>query len=83
MAVKRICECIIRNEQSILPVSSMMHGIYGIEDVVISMPAIVGKDGVEDIIPISLDEEEQQKLVKSAGILKELNEMIRREHQVG
>ena len=29
MAVKRICECIIRNEQSILPVSSMMHGIYG------------------------------------------------------
>ena len=38
MALKRICECIIRNEQSILPVSSMMHGIYGMKDIVISMP---------------------------------------------
>lgn len=82
MAVKRICECIVRNEQSILPVSSMMHGLYGMEDVVISMPAIVGKDGVEDVIPISLDEEEQKLLKKSADILKEINDMIHRDHMV-
>lgn len=82
MAVKRICECIVRNEQSILPVSSMMHGLYGMEDVVISMPAIVGKDGVEDVIPISLDEEEQKLLKKSADILKEINDMIHREHMI-
>ena len=75
MAVKRICECIIRNEQSILPVSSMMHGIYGMEDVVISMPAVVGKDGVEDVIPISLDEEEQEQLKRSASILMDVNRM--------
>ena len=82
MAVKRICECIIRNEQSILPVSSMMHGIYGMEDVVISMPAIVGKDGVEAVVPIELDEEEQEQLKKSAMLLKELNTMIKTEHGV-
>ena len=82
MAVKRICECIIRNEQSILPVSSMMHGIYGMEDVVISMPAIVGKDGVEAVVPIELDEEEQEQLKKSATLLKELNTMIKIEHGV-
>ena len=82
MAVKRICECIIRNEQSILPVSSMMHGIYGMEDVVISMPAIVGKDGVEAVVPIELDEEEQEQLKKSATLLKELNTMIKTEHGV-
>ena len=76
MAVKRICECIIRNEQSILPVSSMMHGIYGMEDVVISMPAIVGKDGVEAVVP------EQEQLKKSATLLKELNTMIKTEHGV-
>lgn len=82
MAVKRICECIIRNEQSVLPVSSMMHGIYGLEDVVLSMPAIVGKDGVEDVIPISLDEEEQELLKKSAAVLREINDMIHKEHMV-
>lgn len=82
MAVKRICECIIRDEKSILPVSSMMHGMYGMEDIVISMPAIVGKDGVEDVIPISLDGEEQAQLKKSAGVLREMNEMIHREHGI-
>ncbi len=82
MAVKRICECIIRNEQSILPVSSMMHGIYGMEDVVISMPAVVGKDGVEDVIPISLDEEEQEQLKKSASILMDINRMLKEQHGV-
>lgn len=82
MAVKRICECIIRDEKSILPVSSMMHGMYGMEDVVISMPAIVGKDGVEDVIPISLDEEEQEQLKKSAEVLRKMNEMIQKEHGI-
>lgn len=82
MAVKRICECIIRDEKSILPISSMMRGMYGMEDIVISMPAIVGKDGVEDVIPISLDEEEQAQLKKSAGVLREMNEMIQKEHGI-
>lgn len=75
MAVRRICEVIIRDEKSILPVSSMMHGEYGIEDVVLSMPVIVGKHGVEARVPISLDAEEEKKLKTSAealkGILKE------------
>lgn len=83
MAVKRICECIIRNEQSILPVSSMMHGIYGMKDIVISMPAIVGKDGVENVIPISLDEEEKMQLKRSADILTGMKEMIKKEHGIG
>lgn len=72
MAVKRICECIIRDEKSILPVSSMMHGIYGISDVVISMPAIVGKNGVEAVVPIELDQEEQESLIKSARTLQNI-----------
>lgn len=72
MAVKRICEVIIRDEKSILPVSSMMHGEYGIEDVVLSMPAIVGKHGVETKVPIALNGEEQENLRKSAETLKEV-----------
>ena len=54
MSVRRICEALVRNEKSILPVSTMLHGQYGIEDVVLSMPAIVGSDGVETTVPIDL-----------------------------
>lgn len=72
MSVKRICECIIRNERSILPVSAMMHGEYGIEDITLSMPAIVGIGGVETHVPIALSEEEAEKLVESAKKLKEV-----------
>lgn len=74
MAVKRICEVIVRDEKSILPVSTVMHGEYGIEDVVLSMPCIVGKDGIETKVPFSLNEEEAEKLRKSAAILKEILE---------
>lgn len=70
MAVKRICEVIIRDEKSILPISSMMHGEYGIDDVVLSMPAIVGKHGIENKVPILLNEEEQEQLRASADTLK-------------
>ncbi len=72
MSIKRICEAILRNERSILPVSSMLHGEYGINDVVLSLPAIVGKNGVETKVPISLSESECKHLMKSAETLKEV-----------
>ena len=72
MSVKRICECIVRNERAILPVSAMMHGEYGSEDITLSMPAIVGIGGVETHVPIALSEEEAEKLVESAKKLKEV-----------
>lgn len=70
MVVKRICQAIVRDEKSIFPVSHRLHGEYGIEDVVLSMPAIVGMYGMETPIPISLDEKEVQKLRESADILR-------------
>lgn len=70
MAVKRICEVIVRDEKSILPVSTMMHGEQGIDGVVLSMPCIVGSDGIETQVPIKLDEDELKRLRESAGILK-------------
>ena len=76
MAVKRICECIVRDEKSILPVSTMMHGEQGIDGVVLSMPCIVGSDGIETQVPIKLDEDELKKLRESAGILKGIVEEL-------
>ena len=70
MAVKRICECIVRDEKSILPVSTMMHGEQGIDGVVLSMPCIVGRNGIESQVPFKLDEDELKRLRESADILK-------------
>ena len=62
----------MRDEKSILPVSHMMHGQYGIDGVVLSMPAIVGANGVESDIPIELNGEEALKLKESADALKSI-----------
>lgn len=72
MSVKRICEAIIRDEKSILPVSSMMHGQYGIEGICLSMPAIVGKNGVETHVPLQLDDDEIKNLQNSAKTLQKI-----------
>lgn len=72
MSVKRICEAIVRDEKSILPVSGIMHGEYGIEDVSLSMPAIVGKHGIEAKVPIVLNELERARLEQSADTLKSI-----------
>ena len=77
MSVKRICEAIVRDEKSILPISSIQHGQYGIEGVALSMPAVVGKNGVETLVPIELNEAEQTALRQSAETLKQvLNEVL-------
>ena len=72
MSVKRICEAIVRDEKSILPVSSLQKGNYGIDGVALSMPAIVGKHGVESLVPIELNKKEQEDLQKSAYTLKKV-----------
>ena len=76
MAVKKICEVIMRDEKSILPVSHMIHGVYDIDGVSLSMPAIVGADGIESDIPINLSGEEALKLKESADSLKKIIETI-------
>ena len=72
MSVKRICEAIVRDEKSILPISSIQHDNHGISDIALSMPAIVGREGVECTVPISLSKEEEDKLKESAKTLKEV-----------
>ena len=70
--VTRICEAIVRDEKSILPVSSIIDGAYGVDNVAISLPAIVGKDGIEAIAPINLSEDEALRLKESADLLKKI-----------
>ncbi len=77
MAVTRIVLSIVRDEHSVLPVSHMVHGLYGIRDICMSIPAIIGRDGVEMVLDIPLSEREEEELLHSAdtlrGILDELD----------
>ena len=70
MSVRRICEAVIRDEKSILPVSRMLHGEYGLDGMALSLPAIVGRSGVEAPVPAKLSEEELEALRKSGETLK-------------
>lgn len=70
MAVRRVCEAIVRDEKSVLPVSSLMYGAFDIDGLALSMPAIVGKDGVECLVPLEMSEEELDELRKTAATVK-------------
>jgi L-lactate dehydrogenase len=76
MAVRRICEAIVRDERSILPISTIQHGAHGISDVALSMPTVVGADGAGTQIPLELSENEEKELQESAKTLKDVLDSI-------
>jgi L-lactate dehydrogenase len=67
----RIVEAIVRNQRTVLSVSSLVHDYYGIRDVCLSLPTIIARAGVERVLKLDLADEEAQKLRRSAEILAE------------
>ena len=76
LCVQRICEAVLRNEQAALHVSTLLTGQYGLSDVYLGTPCIVGKNGVEQIIELDLSNDELAGLRKSAETLRALQESI-------
>lgn len=76
MAVRRIAEAIVRDEHSVLPVSSMIQGHYGVDGICLGLPSIVGKNGVEAVLDIPLSTEELGRLQSSAQKMKALIEQL-------
>lgn len=76
MSIRRICECIVHDEKSILPISTMMHGEYGISGVALSTPVILGSSGVETHVQICLDKTEMERLRRSANMLREITDKL-------
>jgi len=75
-AIKRITEAILRNEHSILTVSSLLNGEYGINNIAMSVPTIVSSDGIHKIVELNLSQEENELLKKSGDKLKEIIDYI-------
>ena len=71
LSTRRICECILRDTSSVLTLSTMLHGEYGVEDVCLSLPVVVGRNGISNVIAPEMLPEEQEKFLKSTQILKE------------
>jgi L-lactate dehydrogenase len=78
--VSRICEAILRDAHTVLPVSTAMEGEYGVEDVYLSTPCVVGRNGVERRIELPLDAEELEGLRASAAVLRETLDRLEREN---
>ena len=70
MAVERIVRAIVRDEHSVLPVSNLLQGQYGIDGLCMSIPAVVGRNGVEDTLEIPLSPAEREALRDSAATLR-------------
>jgi L-lactate dehydrogenase len=65
-------ESIIRDENAVLTVSSLMQDYYGVGDICISVPTIINRKGVREVLKLPLEEEEIKKFQKSASILKNI-----------
>jgi malate dehydrogenase len=76
-AAVEMAEAILKDKKKILPCAAYLQGEYGIQDLYIGVPVKLGAGGAEEIIEISLTEEEQQALKKSADSVQELKDLLK------
>ena len=70
LAVREIIAAIAMDKQCVIPVSALQHGAFGIKGLCLSLPTIVGRNGVQGVIEIKLNDEEMKSLKKSEEILR-------------
>ena len=72
LALTRIAAAILRNQNSVLTVSAVLEGEYGLRGVSLGVPCLVSQKGIERILQVNLTPEEQNGLTRSATVLREL-----------
>ena len=76
MALSRITKAIFNNENSILPLSCLLEGEYGERDIYMSVPAIINRDGIKEVINLDLNEEEKVLFKKSAEAIRSASQNV-------
>ncbi|MFZ5945014.1 MAG: L-lactate dehydrogenase [Bacillota bacterium] len=76
LSVKRIVEAIFRDENSVLTVSGLINGAYGLQDVCLSVPSLVNENGRVKYFEFSLSDKELSALNTSANTLKEVQNQL-------
>lgn len=70
LSINRICESILKDYNTIMPVGTVINGLYGINDVVLNLPAVVGADGASKVLELNITENELKLLKHSAEQVK-------------
>ena len=65
-----IIQAILGDESRVIPVSAMLHGEYGLEDVYVGVPAVLGAQGVQELVEYHLTDEEEEQFKASAEELQ-------------
>ena len=76
-AIVEMVEAILKDKKKILPCAVFLQGEYGIQDLFVGVPVKLGARGLEDIISITLTDDEQAALMRSANAVRELVEIIK------
>ncbi len=76
LGLTRIVESIMRDENAVLTVSSLLQDYYGVSDICISVPTIINRKGVREVLKLPLEEEEIKKFQNSASILKNITQSL-------
>lgn len=74
----QMVEAIIRDQKRIFPVCAWLQGEYGLKDIYMGVPVVLGKKGIEKIIELKLNEEEMQLVNESAKAVKEVMDVLDR-----
>jgi L-lactate dehydrogenase len=76
LGLTRIVESIIRNENAVLTVSCFLEDYHGVSNICLSVPAILNRSGIKEIIKLPLDKKEIEDFQKSAAIIREVNDSL-------
>ena len=71
-----LVEAIVRDEKNLMPCCVSLEGEYGLNDICIGVPVIIGKTGWEKIVDYKLNEEEQAAMIKSADAVRSMNSVL-------
>ncbi len=75
-AAAQMVEAVVRDQKRIFPVCALLSGEYGLNNIYLGVPAKLGKDGLEEIIELKLNDEEKELLYASANAVKEVMEVL-------
>jgi malate dehydrogenase len=75
-AVSALVQSIVCDQRKMFPCSTLLDGEYGLHDICIGVPVILGKNGIEEIVEIELDEIEKDKLLVSASGVNKTNKLL-------
>lgn len=75
-AVSALVQSIGCNQKKMFPCSALLEGEYGLNDICIGVPCIIGKNGIEEIVAIDLDQAEANKLQTSADAVRKTNDLL-------